>query len=256
MDTLYSLKDISWEKGYKGYPTAYLKLKTPSISTIISDMIDDPEFEEWKRAVGEDAEKILQYCAYRGTALHLFCESFFPKFTETKSKEIALVHALAEAPILLSKEGVPDNSIIKGRDLFYKLYDSDIANKLNDVRGTELKINSPKLYVRGALDVLYVYNGKLYISDFKNSSKPLEAGTIKEYKYKIQLGGYAQMMEDLSNGKVIVDGCSIICTNTSNSDVQEILIEGDELSHYKEEFSKLAKGWHQKHNQGFLLNLV
>lgn len=255
MHTLYSLKDISWEKGFKDYPTAYLKLKTPSITTIISDMIDDPEFEEWKKNVGEDAEKILKYCADRGTSMHVFCENFYPKYTETKSKPLSLEHTLIESPKILINEGILENSIIKGRDLFYKLYNSGITDKICDVKGTEIKLHSPKLFVRGALDILYVDNGKLYVSDFKNGSKPIITGSIKEMKYKVQLGGYAQMIEDKSNGGIKVSGSSIICANTANTEVQEILLEGEELQFYKDTFSELAKGWHEKNNQGFLLKL-
>lgn len=252
----YTSKDVHWEKGYKDYPTAYLKLKTPSISTIISEMIDDPEFEAWKLSVGDDAERILKFCADRGTSMHLFCENFFKEFSSTKDKIKSLEHALETTPITLSNDNIPDSSIIKGRDLFYKIYNSDISNKICDVKGTELKIYSPKLFVRGALDILYVINGnELCVSDFKNASKPIESGTIKEYKYKVQLGGYAQMISDNSKGKLDVRHSSIICANTKENNVQEILICGDELEHYKNEFTQLAIAWHEKHNQSLLLSM-
>lgn len=251
---LYNSKDIKWEKGYMGYPTAYLKVKTPSISTIISDMIDDPEFEEWKHQVGDDAEKILQYCAWRGTAMHLFCERFFLNYKDNRNKDTALIYA-AEGRDELIKDGVPSKSIDQGWIFFMNIFNSSIVDKIEEVKQAEMKIYSPKLFVRGAFDILYTNSGRICMSDFKNATKPLKIGSIKEYKYKVQLGGYVNMLEDMTSGKLVLDEASIICSNKESSEIQETIITGEELKFYKEEFAKYAREWHIKNNQGFLLEI-
>lgn len=64
---------IKWVKGWKDLPEAWLQLKVPGVTSIIGDMIPDPEYEDWVRKVGqEQVDKIMQQAAYRGTAMHFF----------------------------------------------------------------------------------------------------------------------------------------------------------------------------------------
>lgn len=251
---LYNKNDIKWEIGYMGYPTAYLKIKTPSISTILNDMIDDPEFEEWKLAVGDKADDILKFCADRGTAMHLYCEKYFTYFSQTQNKLESYHRAILDTEEELSST-LKEVSIRKGREFFNKIYNSPISDKISNVKKCEFKIYSPYILSRGALDILYLHNNNLCVSDFKNASKPIVEGSIKEYKYKVQLGGYAKMMDDMfvnAKSPQRIDYCSIICANSLSCEIQEVSLFGDELSKFKEIFSNYVKEWHDKNGQGFL----
>jgi len=67
------LKNIKWIKGWKNLPEAWVKLKTPGVTSVINEMLPDPEYEEWIRKVGQaEVDRIMQNAAYRGTAMHFF----------------------------------------------------------------------------------------------------------------------------------------------------------------------------------------
>ncbi|MGL5691332.1 MAG: PD-(D/E)XK nuclease family protein [Bacteroidales bacterium] len=254
----FKRKDIKWSKNTYGYHDALLKIRVPSVTTIISDMIEDVEFEEWKKSVGDKYEEILKYCADRGTSMHRMCEVFYQNVSAGKSFEEASILAKESVAIELENENIPVKCVQKGMQLFEKLYNSTVRDKLIQTKGTEIKLYSDKVFTRGALDIIYVYNGKICVSDFKTSSKYIEQGSVKEYKYKVQLGGYAVMLEDTFGDKMPISLCSIICLSTSNdeNDVQEISISGEEMEKYKELFRNYAKAWHTQNNQEYVLSLT
>jgi hypothetical protein len=67
------LRNTKWTTGWKGLPECYIKLKTPGVTSIISEMIPDPEYEEWIRKVGkEKVDEIMKQAALRGTSMHFF----------------------------------------------------------------------------------------------------------------------------------------------------------------------------------------
>ena len=73
-------------------------------------------------------------------------------------------------------------------------------------------------------------------------------------KYKIQGGGYASAIEEMYKSKNLkIKRSTILCVNTKTESLQEVIVEGKELEHFKEEFKTLVKQWHIKYNQGYLI---
>jgi len=92
------------------------------------------------------------------------------------------------------------------------------------------------------------------VTDFKSSYEYIKKSSIKELKYKYQLGGYSNALEEMYKDKKLkIKRSSILCINTKNDDLQEVISEGKELEYFKEEFKTLVKNWHIKNNQGYLI---
>jgi hypothetical protein len=253
----FDRENIKWFNGSHGLPEAYYKMKVPSVSAILS-LIPDPEFEAWIASMGKErVDEIMKQAGYRGTAMHAFIEVFINTLFKTKDVSVALSTTQTMTPPLLQKEEVPDNKILEGRELFYKFYYSDFPSEYTDLMGTELGIHSKRLFFRGKLDILFkdrVYGPK--ITDFKTSSGYIKKDSVKEYKYKCQLGGYALGLDEMFQEKgVIINAASILCVNTKSDILQEIECSGAELQEYKEKFKTLAINWHKQNGSESLIQL-
>ena len=249
---------VKWMKGWMDLPEAYFRIKTPSVTTIINDSIDDPGLEEWIKAVGEEkAAQITKAAQERGTSMHIFIEEFLKSYKESHDPSKALRHTQIQSPKLLEEEGIPKEKVSIGRDLFYNFYESDYANSLLEIIGTELPIYSPSLFYRGKADAVYKLMG-IAVSDFKTINKPIEKGSIKEKKYKLQLGGYALGLEHMYNQKkdvnVSINYASIISMHTKSEMVFVTECKDQELQKYKDEFENLCIEWHKSNCQSFLFS--
>lgn len=256
MVTGFDIRNTKWTSGWKGFPECYVKIKTPGVTAVIGDMIPDPEFEEWIRKMGkEKVDEIMRQAGYRGSAMHIFIENFIIPLAKTKDPSEALKNTQTVSPKILEKEEIPQKKIEEGRELFYKFYYSDWSNAYIDLIASELPIYSPTLFYRGKADVFY--NNRVFgpsITDFKTSSGYIKKGSIKELKYKIQLGGYANAVDEMyKDKKLTIKRSSILCVNTKTEILQEIICEGKELEKYKEEFRNLVRDYHIKNNQKYLV---
>jgi hypothetical protein len=250
----FKKENIRWLKDYYGNPSAYLQIKTPSVSAIL-EQIPDPEWEQFIKDVGEEkALKISKDAQDRGKSMHAFIETFIKEFAKTNDPSHALQQAQTITPkFLLENENVPLEKIDKGREMFLNFYYSKYANVYKDLIGSELFLYSPTLFYRGKTDVFYKELNNKLVTDFKTSSKLIEKGSVKERKYKLQLGGYVYALEDmLKEQSVTINKASILVIQTKSTNIQEIFVEGDELEKQKEEFKNLVKQFHINNNQGFL----
>ncbi len=245
---------VKWLKGFRDLPTPYYPLKCPGVTTVL-DLIPDPDWEKFIEEVGEEKAKQIQEAAWhRGTSMHTFIEHFINKLAKSGDPSVALQHTLTTSLPILEEEGIPMEKIDKGREMFHNFYYSEYANSYSDLIGTELPLYSPYLFYRGKGDVFYNIKGLgRAITDFKTSSKRIEKGTVKELKYKRQLGGYALAAEHMLEEKgVKIEQASILAVQTRSAIIQEITLRGDELEEQKQEFETLVKQWHIKNGQGFI----
>jgi hypothetical protein len=255
MDDFFDLTKVKWVKGHHDLPEAHYIFHVPSVSTILSE-VPDPELEAFIQNIGkEKADEIMKLAAFRGSATHIFIQQFIIKYSQNKDISEALKYTQEESPRLLEREQVPQNKIEEGRNLFYKFYYSDYSNRYLDVLAIELMIYSPLYYYRGKLDILY--KDKLFglsITDFKSASEKIKKDSAKEYKMKLQLGAYANAIEEMYKEKnIIVNNANILCINKRDDVIQEIMCSGTELQKMKDEFKTLVKSWHIKYNQQFLI---
>lgn len=256
--TVKKLNDYNskWITGWKGLPELWYKLTVPSVTKVINELIPDPEMEEWVRKVGEaKAQEIMTNAGYRGTAMHLFIENFVNQYAKTKDASKALKFTQETSPSELIKEKIPQYKIDEGRELFYKFYYSDFSNNYNNLIGSEIGIYSPSLYFRGLADVFY--NDRVFgpaVTDYKTSNGYIKKGSVKELKYKTQLGGYAMALDEMYKTKnLLIKRASILCINTKTEILQEVVCEGTELEKYKQDFKTLVLEWHKTNNQEYLI---
>ena len=251
----FDKENLEWKKDKRGNPSLYYKIKIPSVSQILSSLAD-PEWEAFIKSVGkEKADEILKLAAYRGSAMHIFIQNFISEYAKSKDISKALKFTQIESPKILLSEEIPEKKIEEGRDLFYKFYYSDYSNQYLDVLGIELAIYSPLYFYRGKLDILY--KNKLFglsITDFKSSSGKIKKGSVKEYKYKLQLAAYVNALEEMYKSKnITINYASILCVDTHSEILQEVECSGNELQQKKDEFKTLCQSWHIKNNQEFLI---
>jgi len=252
----FDLNNVKWVKGSYGLPEAVLKIKVPSVTTVIGDMIPDPEWDEFIAKVGKaKADAIMIAAGNRGSAMHTFLENFISTYSKNKDVSEALRVTQEESPKMLREQNIPENKIDEGRNLFYKFYYSDYANQYSDVLAIELGIYSPSLFYRGKLDILY--KDKLFglsLTDFKSSNGRIKKGSTKEIKYFYQLGAYANCLDEMYAEKnLVMNRASILCVDKQTDLLQEIELTGVNLQEYKEKWKTLITDYHIKHNQEYLI---
>jgi len=253
----FLIDNVKWIKGSHGLPECVHKIKIPSVSQILS-LIPDPGWDEFVAKVGkEKANQILTSAGNRGSSMHIFLENFISKYSSSKDVSEALKYTQQESPKLLEIENIPKDKIEEGRDLFYKFYYSEYSNKYLDVLAIELGIYSPSLFYRGKLDILY--KDKIFgvsITDFKSSNGKIKKGSVKELKYKYQLGGYVNAIEEMyASKKLKISRASILCVDKQNDILQEIELSGKELNEYKENFKTLVREFHKTNKTDYLLKI-
>jgi len=145
----FNKENIKWQKGAYGLPEAVLKIKVPSVTTVIGEMIPDPEWDEFVAKVGkEKAEQIMIKAGNRGSSMHTFVETFISTYSKSRDVSEALRVTQEESPKILRQENIPDDKIEEGRNLFYKFYYSEYSNRYADLLAMELGIYSPSLFYR------------------------------------------------------------------------------------------------------------
>lgn len=256
MDFKFDIENIKWQKGSYGLPEPVLKIKIPSVSVIIGSEIPDPEWDEFVAQVGkEKAEQIMTSAGHRGSAMHVFIENFIKIYKASNDVSEALRVTQEASPELLRKDGIPNNKIDEGRSLFYKFYYSDYSQQYYDMIASELGIYSPTLFYRGKLDLLYRDKVLgLSLVDFKSSNGKIKKGSTKELKYKYQLGGYANCIDEMYKEKgIIINRAAILCIDKKDDILQEIELVGKELQEYKEKFKTICIDYHIKNNTKYLI---
>jgi hypothetical protein len=249
------MNDIKWIAGYKGLAEAYIKLSVPSVSTILKDMVPDPEMDAWIAEVGIDkVNEILKQAAYRGTVMHKYIETFIKNYFISNTKDI---NESLKSISNITFDDIPKDKVKIGWELFYKWFNYGHINSFSKFYSSELNIYSKRLYYRGILDLWYNHiNYGGIITDFKTASSFVETGSIKEHKHKLQLSGYVIALEEMlnnENNQYKLDAASILLVHTKSDQIQEIILQGEELDKYKSEFETLVKQWHIKNNQEYLI---
>jgi len=252
----FNKENIKWIKDERGLPACFYKIKVPSVSTILSEMIPDTEYDKWVAAVGKDVvEKIMNAASHRGSAMHVFIEQFINIYSKTKDVSEALRVTQEESPKLLQTDNIPNDKIEEGRNLFYKFYYSEYSTQFSDIIALEMGTYSPSLFYRGKLDILY--KDKLFglsLTDLKSSNGRIKKGSVKELKYKLQLGAYSKCISEMYEEKgITINRASILCVDKQSDILQEICLNGKELIEYENKFIELVKEYHVKKENDFLL---
>jgi len=213
---------MKWNKLYK-YPESTRSLiegnrhydvsneKLPSVTTILQATQSDEKrasLERWKQKVGEnEAERVKNEAASRGTAMHQFLEYYVQN----------------EKLLDLSDEGQA------ARSMGQAIIDNGLKD-LEEVWGSEVTLFYPGLYA-GQTDLCGIYSGRESIVDFKQTNKPKRREWIEDYF--IQLAAYA-MAHDVIYGTCVDQGVILMCSK--DGFFQKFTSNGGEFTRFKHKF--------------------
>lgn len=160
---LPKLQKVTKENGQRYYVTPEGN-KYPSVTTVLSEW-KKKELAKWRARVGnEEADRIKNFAAKRGTQFHSLCENY------------------------LNGKTVIDN--IEGMFDQFK----PLLGRIRNIKCMEQHLYSDELKVAGQVDCIAEFDRCISIIDFKTSSKPKK----KEYiwDYFMQASAYSYMFED------------------------------------------------------------
>ena len=223
---------MKWNKLYK-YPRSTRSLIEgnrhydvsneilPSVTTILQATQSDEKkasLANWRRKVGEnEAEKIKDAAANRGTAMHEFLE----------------MHLNGNQLLDLSSEGQA------ARNMARIIIEQGLKD-IEEIWGSEVTRFYPGLYA-GQTDLCGIYSGRESIIDFKGSNKPKRAEWIEDYF--LQLAAYA-MAHDQIYSTCVDQGVILMCSK--DGFFQKFTSTGREFTRYKHKFLRKVDEFYQK----------
>ena len=206
------------ELGSRNYDIAGYRL--PSVTTILGKTKDNTFLRYWIKKKGkEEAEKIKQASATRGTSMHKYLENYvlgkgYEDLTDLGQETKRMAEKVIEVGL----------APVSG---FY---------------GSEVTLYYPGLYA-GQTDLVGIHNDKETIIDFKQANRPKREEWIGDYK--LQAGAYA-MAHDHVHGSNIEQAVIMVCT--PDLYYQEFKIDGLNLRRAKHEFLKRLDQYYELMN--------
>ena len=206
------------ELGSRNYDIAGYRL--PSVTTILGKTKDNTFLRHWIKKKGkEEAEKIKQASATRGTSMHKYLENYvlgkgYEDLTDLGQETKRMAEKVIEVGL----------APVSG---FY---------------GSEVTLYYPGLYA-GQTDLVGIHNDKETIIDFKQANRPKREEWIGDYK--LQAAAYA-MAHDQVHGSNIEQCVIMVCT--PDLYYQEFKIDGLNLRRAKHEFLKRLDQYYEQMN--------
>lgn len=182
---LPKLQKVTRENGERYYVTPEGN-KYPSVTTVLSEY-KKKELAKWRERVGnEEADRIKNFAAKRGTTFHTLCENF-----------------LTNKPYQDNIGGMFDKFI-------------PILKRIKNIKCLEQHLYSDELKVAGQVDCIGEFDGCISVIDFKTSSKFKNEKHI--WDYFMQASAYSYMFEDRT-GIPIQDITILISCETGENQI-------------------------------------
>ena len=197
------------------------KEKLPSVTTILkaTEPLEKQEsLQRWREKMGvENAERIVNESAARGTAMHLILEKY------------------------ILKEGYLDLTQVgqQAHNMAIRVIEQGLCN-ITEYYGLEATLYYPGLYA-GATDLVAVHKGQDAIVDFKQTNKPKKREWIEDYC--LQLAAYA-MAHNYVYKTSITKGVVMMCSKDNY--YQEFVIEGEEFKKYKHQWLERVNQYYEQ----------
>jgi len=200
------------------------KEKLPSVTTILSKTSPAEKEEglrKWREKMGEEnATRIVDEAAARGTAMHKILENY------------------------ILKEGYLDLTNV-GKDahnMAMKIIADGLCN-ITEYYGLESTLYYPGLYA-GATDMIALHKNKMAIVDFKQTNKPKKREWIEDYCLHLAAYGMAHdYMHKTQIDKAVIMMCS------KDNYYQEFVIEGEEYRQYKYKWLGRVSKYYEQRNR-------
>ena len=187
----------------------------PSVTTV-TGIMNQKAILEWRKRVGNDeANKISNQAATRGTRIHQLCEDY-----------------INNDEIDFSKYNYNDA-------LNFKEFKPLLDNHLDNVHLQETRLYSDFLQMAGTVDCVAEWKGKLAIIDFKTSRKAKN----REYilNYFCQASAYAIMYEE----RYKIPVSRIVILISVDNDVPQVF--EDRRDYYVKELLKVRQQYRDIH---------
>ena len=196
------------------------KEKLPSVTTILSATQSAEKRESlaaWRGRVGEDeATRIVDRSAARGTAMHLILEKYI----------------LEQGYLDLTNVGK------QAHNMALQVIQKGLCN-ITEFYGTECTLYYPGLYA-GQTDLIANHKNEMAVVDFKQSNKPKKREWIEDYC--LQLAAYG-MAHDFVYRTAITTGIIMMCT--PDNFYQEFIIAGEEYRKYKHKWLERVNEYYE-----------
>lgn len=224
-------------------------LLMPSVTTILGQ-VDSQRLKDLENEIGKEAlAEIGQRAMKRGTAMHLFLENYLVCLQKEGNHDKSLLYTQKKTPTDLRNDGITEDSINTGRNLFYNYIHEGYLERIKRVLCTEKFIWSLKNKFAGTLDFGFLNKlNQIVISDFKSANGIKDDETI--HKYYLQLAAYIIAFEEIYNKQVSHAELWI----SSPHGIQERILHGEELESMKAEFIELANQYHRNWNPEELIS--
>lgn len=143
----------------------------PSITTVLSHFKDAPQLDAWIQRVGEqEAERIRNKSAMRGSQMHKLCENYIRTFCENYGDREIKQYRLFDDVYRYGTEGIY---------LFKSLV--PLLNRCSTIYGCEVMMASNKLKIGGTTDLLADFDGIPSVVDFKNARRVKSLTEVEDY---------------------------------------------------------------------------
>lgn len=216
----------------------------PSVTSVLKNTKDQSGLDKWRKRVGfEEAEKIGNNAAGRGTVMHKMLELYL-KNLHIKDEEERL--DLVAKLVKIDDEIIGLEPELKqiGNQLFYQIYNSE--NYLQSIKEVYLQeaflwMNKYPYSFAGTVDnASYLVDGKFKIIDFKSSSKPKQEKYIVDYK--LQTSAYAVAIWDKYGIKP--DGAEIWISSEAGT-IQKFELSYNDIRKYFKMFKERLEFFYQ-----------
>lgn len=193
----------------------------PSVTTFLSSVLDKSGLDEWRKRVGdEEADRVTNRGARRGTALHLVCEKYVLNEPLPKMMPSTVVLFNQVKPVLDAR--------------------------LNLVLGVEIPMMSPKLRLGGRCDLVCEFDGKKTILDFKTTNNAKSEDML--YGYFIQETVYSLMLLETYG----INCEQLVTISAGDSEPKAQVVIKNRVD-YIQDAIRLVKDYHKMMDQMFVL---
>jgi hypothetical protein len=186
----------------------------PSITSILSRMMDTESLDAWKERVGQGvANHICQSAIIRGNKFHKICEAYLGNGCICKFENHLLEFGMFEQA-------------------------KPALERISDIVGIEMPMVSMNLRIGGTADIIAKFDGIDSIIDLKSSTKPKEESWCK--RFFLQETAYSMMFEEITSRPI---GQLVTIIASENGTVQVLVRSRDDFVHeLKEIISQYQSG--------------
>ena len=216
----------------------------PSVTSVLGETADKSWLGGWEKRIGKDnAKRISEDAANRGTVMHKLCELYLNLPASMKPKD-RLEQTLSIARLDDEIDKYDNRAKIVGGMLFYNFVKSNSFDEIKKVIAQEKFLwTSRHGGFAGTVDnVSQLNTDEFAIVDFKTARKPKDEKYIEDYKH--QVSAYAVAVYDRLNVKV--NTCRIWISNEVTLAPQHFSMEPSEMRDYYFKFSQRLSDFYAK----------